>query len=422
MTASIVLFAICYLFIATEKVDKTIVVLLGAALAIVLQLIPYHEALLKVDLNVVFLLTGMMMIVNVLAQTGLFEWVAVGIVRKCRGNGVAIMASLMVVTAVFSALLDNVTTVILIAPITILIAQILEIPATPLLIAEALFSNIGGTSTLVGDPPNILIGSQGGLGFNDFLVNLAPVVGVIMIVALAVMVIWFRKRLTVGQRAKQRLARTRPDLAIIEPQTLKRALPVLGLVMLGFIGGRWLHIEPGIVALAGGVLMVLVCKYDLSAVIEHVEWNTVFFFIGLFMLVGSLEANGVFEELGRLLIDWTHGNLFAAALIILWSAAILSAIVDNVPLVVAMIPLIKYVAPAFADQMGITGMPEAIHAQVEAPLLWSLALGACLGGNGSIIGASANVVIVQVARRNRYKLSFWDFTRYGFPIMIISLV
>ena len=422
MTIVIIIFAITYFFIATEKIDKTIAALLGAIAVIFCHAAPFEELLGKIDLNVIALLAGMMMIVNILATTGVFEWIAITIARKSKANALVIFIAFMLVTAVLSAFLDNVTTVILIAPITILIAQILEIPAIPILILEAVFSNIGGTATLVGDPPNILIGSRCGLTFNDFIVNLSPVVMVILVVSLVFLCLFMSKVFKSSSRAIERIRKTKPDKAIIEPARLKKALIIFGLVLVGFFCSHLIHVEAGIIALAGGLTMAVVCRMDIHHILEKVEWTTILFFAGLFMLIGSLEINGVFIHLGNGIVSITQGHFLFTVIVVLWFSAIFSAIVDNVPLVIAMIPLINSMIPVFAKQMGIEGSEELIRTQVQEPLLWALALGACLGGNGTIVGASANVVIVQIAHRNKYKISFWEFLKYGFPMMLLSLV
>lgn len=421
MTLLLIIFGLTYLLIATEKVDKTVAAGLGAAVMVMGGFVEYGKALAHIDLNVIFLLIGMMMIVNIMSKTGLFEWLAITIAQKVKGNGIVIFMLFMAVTALFSAFLDNVTTVILMAPVTILITQILEIPTVPFLLFEALFSNIGGTATLVGDPPNILIGSSADLHFNQFLTHLGPVVLIIMAVTLTGVWLWQRKHMRVREEAKSRIMNARPKLAIIDPKRLKICLGVFGLVLLGFFVGHSFHLEPGIIALAGGLLMALLCGSNVHHVLEKVEWGTILFFIGLFMLVGALTENGVFVLLGDWVLDITRGNLLLTAVVILWVGALASSIVDNIPLVIAMIPLIHTIVPIYAQQMGITDA-VAIRDQVTEPLFWSLALGACLGGNGSLIGASANVVISQIAKKNKYKMTFWSFTRCGFPVMIVSLL
>ena len=421
MLFPILVFLVVYFFIATEIVDKTIAALIGAGLMIGLHLVRYEDALHAIDLNVIFLLTGMMIIVNTLTDTGVFEWLAIKLARLAKGNGLVLAILFMILTAVLSAFLDNVTTVILMAPITILLCQLLEIPAVPILIMEAVFSNIGGTATLVGDPPNILIGSQTHLTFNDFLINLSPPVLVMMVLLLGVMALMFRKTIKTTPQTRKRIEQSRPEKAILQPLVLKKALVVFGLVLAGFFGGRMLGVEPGIIALAGAMVMVLVCKKDLHKSLIHVEWNTILFFAGLFMMISALEHHGVFEAMGDFILKICGGNLMATALTILWFSAIASAIVDNIPLVMAMIPLVKGIIPIFAQQMGLDDQ-ALINAQIADPLLWSLALGACLGGNGTLVGASANVVIAQVANRNNCKITFWSFSKYGFPFMIVSLL
>jgi len=421
MLLPIVVFLVVYFFIATELIDKTIAALIGAGLMIGLHLVGYEEALHAIDMNVLFLLIGMMVIVNTLTDTGVFEWLAIKLARVARGNGLLIAVFFMVLTAVLSAFLDNVTTVILMAPITILLCQLLEMPAPPILIMEAVFSNIGGTSTLVGDPPNILIGSSTHLSFNDFLVNLGPPVLIMMVLLLAVMAFMFRKKIKTTDSTRKRIETSRPEKAILEPGVLKKALLVFGLVLAGFFAGHALHIEPGIIALAGAMIMVLVCRKDIHHSLVHVEWNTILFFAGLFMMIAALEHHHVFEKMGEFILEICGGNLAKTALTILWFSAIASAIVDNIPLVMAMIPLVKGIIPVFAQSMGIEGAEE-IQLHIAEPLLWALALGACLGGNGTLVGASANVVISQIANRNNCRISFMGFTKYGFPFMLASLV
>lgn len=419
---AISIFAITYIGIASEKVDKTAAALLGAALAVSIGVVPYEAALHAVDLNVVLLLVGMMLAVNVLASTGVFEWVAVKIARKAGGRGLPILLLFLLATAVMSALLDNVTTVILIAPITILLCEILAMPATPFLILVALASNIGGTSTLVGDPPNVLIASETGLGFNEFIWNLGPVVAVLMVVGGLVVALAFRSTFQVSEDLRERVLRARPERAILEPKRLRRGLVVFSLMLVGFFVSHALHLEPGIIAISGGLLMAVVCGIDLHHALEKVEWNSVFFFVGLFMLIGALEHHHVFEELGRVMLRATDGNFAMTVLVVMWFAALASAIVDNIPLVIAMLPLLQTMVPVFGQQFGIADDPALLRAQVEEPLYWSLALGACLGGNGSLVGASANVVIAQIGARNKHPIGFMAFSKYGFPTMIVTLI
>ncbi|MBN2281252.1 MAG: ArsB/NhaD family transporter [Candidatus Marinimicrobia bacterium] len=422
MTTTIIIFLITYFFIATEKIDKTVAALLGASAVIFLHTAPYEDLLSKIDFNVIFLLMGMMITVGILSITGIFEWVAIMLAQKARGNGIIITLFFIVITAFFSAFLDNVTTIILVVPITILITQILNIPTAPLLVLEAIFSNIGGTATLIGDPPNILIASQTNLSFKDFIVNLAPVVVVIITIALALVFLLMQKIFHVNPILKKRIMKAEAKLAIVEPQMLVKALIVFGFILVGFFISHVIHIDASIISLAGALVMVLVTQMDFHQVLKFVEWNAILFFIGLFMLIGSMETNGVFDILGHHMLTATNGNLMLTAFAVLWSSAIISSIVDNIPLVIAMIPLLKTVIPVFAAQMGIEGNEILVQQQVSNPLFWSLALGACLGGNGTLVGASANVVVSQIAKRNNLKISFGYFSKYGIPFMLLSLV
>jgi len=422
MITLLIIFGITYGLIASEKVDKSIAAFLGAAAVIGLHYIPYEQALHHVDLNVIFLIIGMMIIVNIFSKTGLFEWLAMTISKKSRGNGLLIIIQLLIITAVLSSLLDNVTTVILIAPMTILLTQILEIPTIPILILEGIFSNIGGAATLVGDPPNIIIGSSANLSFNDFIVNLAPVILIILLVSLGITALMLHKKIKVGVSSRNRILKSHPDLAIVDSKRLKISLTVFAFVLLGFFLGRVLDIEPGIVALSGGLLMAMLCGVEIDSLLSKVEWTTVIFFIGLFMLIGALQENGVFTILGEQIIQYTQGHFLFTVIAILWISAIASAVIDNIPLVIAMVPLINSIIPVFAVQMGLENNPALVQATIKEPLFWSLALGACLGGNGSLVGASANVVISQIAKKNNYPLTFWRFTRIGLPMMILSLL
>jgi Na+/H+ antiporter NhaD/arsenite permease-like protein len=421
MYLALFIFAVTYVLIVTEIVDRSAAAIIGAGLVILLGLIPHEEALDRVDLNVIFLLAGMMMCVHILSQTGLFEWVAIYIAQKAHGNGIVILAGLLVATAVLSAFLDNVTTVVLIAPITILITQILEIRTVPFLLLEAVFSNIGGTATLIGDPPNILIASSSHLTFNDFLIHLTPVVFICMVVALIVILPLLRRSVHVAPSARDRILAARPNLAITDPVGLRRAGIVFLLILAGFVGSHAIHVEPGIIALCGAVVMTIVSGVSLRDALEKVEWDSIFFLVGLFMLVGSLDHHGIFESLGTVLLDATRGSLLAAMLVLLWGSAILSTVAGSIPVTMALIPLVHSVIPFFAEQAGLDIADEAALRTLADPLWWSLALGACFGGNGSLVGAAANVVVADIARKNGYHFSFWRFSLYGLPVMLLTL-
>jgi Na+/H+ antiporter NhaD/arsenite permease-like protein len=411
----VAIFALAYIIIASEKIEKTIASMLGAGLMVACGVAGFTDMLGKVDLNVLGLLIGMMVIVNIMATTGVFEFLAVKIARQTHGNGVLVVMEFMLATALISSFMDNVTTIILMAPVTILITQLLRLPTIPILILEAIFSNIGGTATLIGDPPNILIGASCGLSFNDFLLNLTPVILVIAFISLGIVLFLMRKHLKTSPGAVAQVQLTEPNLAILDKTRLIRSLWVFAAVLLGFFTSRVIGLEPGLIAICGAFVMVMVCKIELATMLEKVEWSTILFFCGLFMMVGALEINGVFAKLGTEMVELTRGNFALTMMIILWGSAILSAVIDNIPLVISMIPLITSIIPDLSEKTGMT--PD----QVKEPLFWALALGACLGGNGTLIGASANVVISQIARKNRYPITFWQFTSYGFPLMILSV-
>lgn len=421
MILSGIIFVIVYLLIATEKLEKTIAVIIGAFLMLLLRLIPFHEAVGAIDLNVIFLLVGMMVCVNVLAKTGFFEWIAMSVAKKASGNPLHIMIFFIVITAIISAFLDNVTTVILMAPITILIAQILEISPIPFLILEAIASNVGGAATLIGDPPNILIGSQARLSFNDFLVNLGPCIVFVLLITVIIIYLFFRKHWNITKQIKSRVIGSLPHLAIIDLKNMKRALIVLGVILIAFVTHTFTKLEPGIIALTGSMFMVVICGGDIDKDLMHIEWSVIFFFIGLFMIVGSLEYNGFISFFADKIIALAGTNIFLLCMIVLVGSAFFSSILDNIPFVMAMIPLLKNVIISVAGAQGVVN-PAFISSHIAQPLWWSLALGACLGGNGTLIGASANVVISKIASKNKYPITFLQFSRYGFPLMGLSII
>jgi Na+/H+ antiporter NhaD/arsenite permease-like protein len=411
MAASIGIFLIAYFFIATEKIEKSIAAIGGAVAVIALGLITFEDAVHAIDLNVIFLLIGMMTCVSILAETGFFEWVAIYIAKLMKGDAVKILVSMLIVTMIFSALLDNVTTIILLAPVTILISQLLEIPTLPFLILEAIASNIGGTATLIGDPPNIIIGSMAELSFNDFLINLSPGVAIIAVVFIISSVILMRKHLNVPDHIKERVNRAYPELAIRDSKNMKRSLVVFLIIFIGFFIHHSFDLEPGIVALGGMCIMLVVCKSHTENMLKAVEWDAILFFIGLFIMIGALEENGVIELLAKLMLNTCGDNMLFTAIIVLCGSAFFSAILDNIPFVIAMTPLVqKLIVHSGGEATGV-------H-----PLFWALALGACLGGNGTLIGASANVVASKIGARNGYPITFMTFLKYGIPFTIQSVV
>ncbi len=415
MTAAIVVtvFVAVYVLIATEKVNRAAAALGGLGVILAIRAVDADDVFFSeetgIDWNVIFLLFGMMVIVSVLKQTGIFEYIAIWAAKRARGQPYRVMVMLCVITAVASALLDNVTTVLLVAPVTLLVCDRLGVRPIPFLIAEALASNIGGTATLIGDPPNIIIASRGGLTFNDFLIHLAPIVVVLMVVYVLVIRVLFRSAFVHNpQRAAEVMELVERE-AIRDPRLLRRSLAVLGLVFVGFVLHAELHLEPSIVALLGAGLLVLLSGTSSAEYLEEVEWETLVFFMGLFALVGALTKVGVIEELAEAAADATEGRLLFATMLLLWVSAVLSAIVDNIPSVATMSPIVAGL---------VSGAPDSGQATV---LWWALALGADLGGNATAIGASANVVILGVAKRNGHPISFWEFTKYGVVVAFLTL-
>lgn len=360
-----------------------------------------------IDLNTIFLLIGMMMIVNIMKRTGVFEYLAIKIAKVAKGDPWKITLLFSILTGISSALLDNVTTILLVVPVTIVIADTLDLNPIPFLIPEVLIANIGGTATLIGDPPNIMIGSATGLGFNDFFFNLAPVVVVISVVTLFILKFVYKQGFTCDPCRKDQILKMDEHLAIKNKPLLIKSVVVLGMTMLGFILHQALHYESATVAIFGAATLLLISKIDPEEILHEVEWPTIFFFASLFILVGSLEEVGVMAFLATKLLTLTQGNMLFTVLLVLWGSAIASAFLDNIPFVATMIPLIK--------NMG------AISGMDLGPLWWALALGACLGGNGTMVGASANVIVGGLLEKHGYKLSFMDFMKVGFPIMLVSI-
>lgn len=410
---AVAVFAVAYTLIATEKIHRVAAALGGAVVMVLIGATDAEHAFFSeesgIDWNVIFLLLGMMLIVAVVQRTGAFEFVAIWASKRARGRPFRVMVILVVVTALASAVLDNVTTVLLIAPVTFLVCERLDVPVAPFLIAEALASNIGGTATLVGDPPNIIIASRSGLTYNDFLVHLAPLVVLLMVVFVGLCRWLFRDAFRYdAERAAAVMALNERD-AIRDRRLLVISLSVLGAVTLAFVLHTVLHLEPSIVAIIGGLVLLAVCGLNAEDVARDVEWPTLVFFAGLFIMVGALVNVGVIEKLATAAADATQDRLLLATMVLLWASAILSAIVDNIPYVATMSPVV-------ADLVTAAGGQE--QGQV---LWWSLALGADLGGNATAVGASANVVILGIAARAGKPISFWQFTKYGLVVAVITV-
>lgn len=414
VSASILIVA--YFFIATEKIPKMTVALVGASLTLFLGLLGQtqkidgalnpHYFINFVDFNVIFLLISMMIIVSIATRSGMFNWVANEMLKKTKGHPKVILCCLAVFTAIASAFLDNVTTVILIMPVTFAIAKELDINPLPLLITEILASNIGGTATLIGDPPNIIIGSAAGFTFMDFINELTLIVVIIMLVVMVLMVFWFRKFLHATEENMYKVANMDNSKTITDKALMIRSLLVLFLVILGFVTHDITHIQTCVCAMTGASILLLFEKPH--EILHDVEWNTIFFFIGLFIIIGGFEAAGGIELMAKWLLDVTQGSQTIATYVILWGSGILSGIIDNIPYTATMSPMLVEITSS-------QGMSFAY------PLWWALSLGACLGGNMTIIGAAANVIVSEFSAAAGHPIKFMEFLKYGVVVVIISL-
>ncbi|MFG2309865.1 SLC13 family permease [Streptomyces sp. NPDC048566] len=411
--AAIVVFVGAYALIISEKIHRVAVALGGAGLMLAIgatdDVSAFYSEDSGVDWNVIFLLMGMMMIVGVLKKTGMFEYLAIWSVKRARARPFRVMTMLIVITAVASALLDNVTTVLLIAPVTLLVCERLALPAAPFLIAEVFASNVGGTATLVGDPPNIIIASRAGLTFNDFLVHLAPLAAVLVVVLIALCRVMFRSAFVYDEERAAEVMALEEREAIRDPRLLVQGLIVLALVVAGFVLHPVLHYEPSIVALLGAGLLIAISTAQTGEVLSEVEWPTLAFFAGLFIMIGGLIDTGVIDEVSRALADVIGTNELGGSLTLLGASAVLSGVVDNIPYVATM-------APITSDLVHTMGGGS------DHVMWWALALGADLGGNATAIGASANVVVLGIAERNRQPITFWQFTKYGLVVTAVTVV
>jgi len=402
-------FAGVYLLIVSERLHRTLAALLGAVVVIVTGLLSQTEAFSDqvVDFNVIFLLAGMMVIANILAKTGLFQWMAVEAVRVTRGDPYRVLVVASLVTAIVSSVLDNVTTVVLIVPITFFIARRLHMDPVPILISQIIASNIGGTATLIGDPPNLIIGSRLGKDFGDFLVHTAPASIASLIVYLAFARWLFREQLRVQALSATDIdALVREERRIADPRMMRSGLVVLLLTIAGFIVARPLGLQGATIALAGAVVLMIVSKDDVHEILKTVEWSSLFFFIGLFIVVGAVVKAGLIRDLATTALSVTGGRTDAAALLVLWMSGILSAIVDNIPYTITMVPLVA----------------ELGHSVNVEPLIWALSLGANLGGNATVIGASANVVVSSMAEAQGYPITFRGYLKYGLPATFLTMI
>lgn len=392
--------------IISEKVHRSVAALAGAVVLLLTHVLTIETAADYVDLNTIGVLVGMMLFVAVVKSSGLFEYIAIWSAKLTRGQPMAILAVFAVITAVLSAFLDNVTTVLLIGPMTIAITQILEVNPVPFLLSQIMASNIGGTATLIGDPPNIMIGSAAGLSFADFIVNTGPVVLLILAVVVAIFFLMYRGNLHVESENMEKVLTLDEKLTIKDASLLRKSVIMIVLVVVGFIFHAQLGIESATVALTAAGVMLLIGGQDAEDVILGVEWSTILFFIGLFVVVGGLNSTGVIAMLANGMLELVGDNEVLAIVLVLWASALISAFLDNIPFVATLIPMIQTMQQGGMDVL---------------PLWWALSLGACLGGNGSLIGASANVVLAGVSAKNGYPITFMSYLKKGFPLMLLSV-
>ncbi|MGQ9711012.1 MAG: SLC13 family permease [Anaerolineae bacterium] len=401
-----IVFTVTYILIVTERVHRTVSALLGGVAIILLRVITQAEAFRAIDWNVIFLLVGMMIMTNTLQETGVFQWIAVQAVRLGQGSPMRILVVLCLVTAFASMFLDNVTAVILAVPVTLFVTEQLRLNPLPFLIAEILASNIGGTATLIGDPPNILIGSAAGIDFTTFIAHMGPISLLILLVFFGLAWLMFRKELQARPVRSADLAALEATELITNRPLLRKGMIVMGGAILGFLFHGILHIESATVALAGATALLLWTRTDPHRAIREVEWTTLFFFIGLFIVVEGVVQTGIIRAVAQATLQVVDGNYRLASMALLWVSALASGIVDNIPYTVTMIPLVESLGQA---------MPVM-------PLWWSLALGACLGGNATLVGASANVVVASLAERSGHPIRFWHFFGYGALTTFVSLI
>ena len=416
MSLSCLILAIVYVLIIWEKIPKVTSALLGASATLLIGIVSSHKGhdsinphyfINFVDFNVIFLLVSMMIIVHIAARSGVFNWVAIELLKKTKGHPILIFITLSVFTAVASAFLDNVTTVILIMPVTFIVARELCMDPIPLLITEILCSNIGGTATLIGDPPNIIIGSKAGFTFMTFLNELTEIVLVILFISIGILIFLFRKKLKITQEQMNKIENLDNSKTIRDKKLMIRSIITLCLVIIGFVTHDITHIESYVIAMIGASFLLI--REKPGEIFPQIEWNTIFFFIGLFIIVGGMEASGGIKMIAEWVLTVTKGNESATAMIILWASGILSGIIDNIPYTATMAPLLY--------QIQLVEGAEYAH-----PLWWCLSLGACLGGNMTLIGAAANVIVSETATANGHKISFRKFFKYGSIITIVSLI
>lgn len=404
---SVIIFIVVIVAIMSEKVHRAVAAITGSVLLVLLKVLSIDACISYIDFNTIGVLIGMMLFVAVVKNSGVFEFIAIKAAKLAKGDPWKIMMFFMLITAVLSAFLDNVTTVLLIGPMTIAITRMLKIDPVPFLMTQILASNVGGTATLIGDPPNIMIGSAANLSFMDFVINLGPIIIVILTITIICVYFIYGKNLIVDETAMQEVLKLDERKAVKDAPLMRKSLIMTALIALGFLFHSTLQIESCIIALTAASIILLIGKQDVDEIIAGVEWSTIVFFTGLFIVVGGMVEVGIIDKLAHLLMDVTEGHMVLTMLVILWISAIMSSILDNIPFVATVIPLILTM-----EQSGLDVMP----------LWWAISLGACLGGNGTLIGASANVVLSGISNKHGYPITFLQYLKIGYPMMILSVM
>ncbi len=404
---AIIVFAVVILAIMTEKVHRTAAALVGAVLLLMTHVLTVDKAVGYIDFNTIGVLIGMMVFVAIVKNSGVFEYISIKAAKIAHGDPWKIMVLFMLCTAFLSAFLDNVTTVLLVGPMTITIARILKVDPVPFLLTQIFAANIGGTATLIGDPPNIMIGSAAGLDFMDFVANTGLVVVLIMIAMVLVMRFIYGRKMSASKEAIQAVMELDEEKAIEDRPLLYKSIVVMILVVFGFIFHSQIGFESATVALAAAAIMLLIGKQNVEYIVSEVEWSTILFFVFLFVVVGGLDETGVIGQLAQLVLDAAKGHEVMMMMILLWASAMLSSVLDNIPFVATLIPLVLALEESGVD---------------VTPLWWAISLGACLGGNGTLIGASANVVLSGISNKHGYPITFKTYTKVGFPVMLMTVV
>lgn len=403
---SIAVFVVVMFAIMTEKLHRSLAAIVGAMLVLALHVLPFDAAMEHIDFNTLGVLLGMMLFVSVVKLSGMFEFLAIKAARLAKGEPWKVMLLFVLLTAVLSAFLDNVTTVLLIGPMTLTVCKLLDVNPIPFFMTEILASNIGGTATLIGDPPNIMIGSAAGFTFFDFILYDAPAVVVILAAVLVVFYFLYGRKMQVNEEHRARIMELDEHAMIKNKRLLKQSYVMIGLVVVGFMAHGALGLESSVIALGAAGIIMLISGESIEEALANVEWTTLAFFAGLFVIVGAMAETGVIEMLAHALIDATGGNVFVTMLVLLIGSAVISSFLDNIPFVATMIPILL--------AMESTGMDVT-------PLWWAVSLGACLGGNGTLIGASANVVLSDISKKNGHEITFVQFLKTGFPIMLLTV-